>query len=136
MGNYHILMGDYNDDPCSPSLANHLLATRDRNMAQENRTFLYNPFWRKLGETVDHDERLAPHSVCGTHFYRAGRYTQWHTFDQLMFSSEFLQDGPMVLDEQHTRIIVTESLKTRILDRTEKLDHFPVLSTVSLRSQE
>ncbi|MCA8165187.1 endonuclease/exonuclease/phosphatase family protein [Burkholderia cepacia] len=132
--NYHILMGDYNDDPCSPSLAYHLLATRDRTMARD-RKFLYNPFWRQLGEAYDHCNPLPPESTCGSYFYRGGLYTQWHTFDQIIFSSAFLRDDAIVLDEQHSRIIVTDELKDRIEDRTQRFDHFPVLSSVSLRSQ-
>lgn len=48
---YIVLMGDYNDDPFSPSLAEHLLATCDRELARRNPQFFYNPFWRWLGES-------------------------------------------------------------------------------------
>lgn len=133
--NYHVLMGDYNDDPCSPSLASHLLATRDRTMAQRDHRFLYNPFWRRLGEAYDHSSQSPPDSACGSHFYRGGRFTQWHTFDQIIFSSTFLRDSSIVLDERYSQILVTDELKARIEDRTQRFDHFPVLSSVSLRSQ-
>ncbi|MCA8336092.1 endonuclease/exonuclease/phosphatase family protein [Burkholderia multivorans] len=133
--NYHILMGDYNDDPFSPSLAHHLLATRDRTMAQRARNFLYNPFWRRLGETYNHSAPLPSDSVCGSYFYKGGAFTQWHTFDQIIFSPAFLRGGAIALDEQHSRILVSDELKTKIADQNERFDHFPVLSSVSLRSQ-
>jgi hypothetical protein len=74
---YIVLMGDYNDDPFSPSLAEHLLATRDRELAKRNSAFLYNPFWRRIGESHSLPTSGEVESVCGTHFYASGEFTEW-----------------------------------------------------------
>lgn len=130
---YYILMGDYNDDPSSPSLAYHLRATRDRTLAIKRKRSPYNPFWRKLGESMHHEHSTGDDSVCGTCFYRGGDYSQWHTFDQVIFSSAFLGDEQLTLEESYTDIMASDDLKSRI--KRERFDHFPVLSCVSMRSK-
>lgn len=128
-----VLMGDYNDDPFSPALANHLLATRDRSLARK-KGFLYNPFWKWIGEShhlPDEAERLG---ICGTHFYPDGNVTRWFTYDQMMFSSEFLQGQSMVLNEASSGVLAFSELRDKVLNRREIFDHFPVLGTVELRS--
>jgi len=130
-----VLMGDYNDDPFSPSLSAHLLATRDRELAKRNSKFFYNPFWRCLGESLPSAVSDTDSSVCGTHFYRNGEHTEWFTYDQIIFASAFLGDGPIILNEEHSRIVATPELKRRLRSRKHVCDHFPVLSVVTLRSQ-
>jgi hypothetical protein len=132
-GDSHIvLMGDYNDDPFSPSLSGHLLATRDRELARRDSRFLYNPFWRCLGESRSASTASDP-SVCGTHYYASGNDTEWFTYDQIIFSSAFLADGPITLNEEHTRILVSAELKSRIHTKSQTCDHLPVTSAVTLR---
>lgn len=133
---YIVLMGDYNDDPFSPSLAEHLLATRDRELAKCNPAFLYNPFWRCLGESLPAAIWGTDVSVCGTHFYPNGEYTQWFTYDQIIFSSAFLNDGSIVLNEEYTRIVSTPELTMALHNGAQTCDHFPVLSIVTLRSPQ
>jgi len=132
---YVVLMGDYNDDPFSPSLANHLLATRDRALARRDNRFLYNPFWKWIGESHGSSPEANDVGVCGTHFYPGGDNTQWFTYDQMIFSSAFLQDGSMVLNEQQSGILVPPALRAKVLSRREIFDHLPVLGTVNLRSE-
>ena len=130
---YIVLMGDYNDDPFSESLASHLLATRDRELARSNGDYFYNPFWRCIGESLPSPETGCESSICGTHFYRGGTESRWFTFDQIMFSSPFLQsDGAAILDERHSGIVVTPDLRERVLSRKSAFDHFPVLSMVTI----
>ncbi len=131
---YYILMGDYNDDPSSPSLAYYLRATRDRTLATKRDRTPYNPFWRKLGESIHHEDSTGDNSVCGTCFYSGGDYSQWHTFDQVIFSSAFLGNGQMTLEERYTDVMASDELKLRI--KRERFDHFPVLSCISLRSKK
>lgn len=131
---YYVLMGDYNDDPSSPSLASYLRATRDRTLAIKRDRAPYNPFWRKLGESLHHEDSVGDDSVCGTCFYSGGSYSQWHTFDQIIFSSAFLKDGQMTLEEGYTDILASPELKSRI--KRTRFDHFPVFSCISLRSKE
>ena len=127
-----VLMGDYNDDPFSPSLSGHLLATRDRELARRDSRFFYNPFWRCLGESRFTSTPADP-SVCGTHYYANGNETEWFTYDQIIFSSAFLADGPITLDEEHTRILVSAELKGRIHSKSQTCDHLPVTSVATLR---
>ena len=130
---YIVLMGDYNDDPFSPSLAEHLLATRDRELARRNPQFFYNPFWRWLGESQSSAIVGADHSVCGTHFYPNGDQTEWFTYDQIIFSSAFLADGTIILDEESTAILTSTELKGRLHSRAHTCDHLPVRSSAMLR---
>jgi len=130
-----VLAGDYNDDPFSPSLANHMLATRDRSLARRNNRFLYNPFWRKLGESHDHNRSAEMQGVCGTHFYYGGDHSQWFTFDQIIFSSAFLQDSSMCLNEELCGIVAPSELRAKVITRREIFDHFPVLGTIEVRCE-
>lgn len=129
---YIVLMGDYNDDPCSPSLASHLLATRDRTLAKQKEQFLYNPFWRKLGESDPLGQGVS--SICGTYFYRSGEHTRWHTFDQIIFSSAFLNGKSLSLNEALTQIVRSEELEN-LLTGPSIFDHLPVISVIDIRSQ-
>jgi hypothetical protein len=132
-GRYIVLMGDYNDDPFSPSLAEHLLATRDRELAKRNAGYFYNPFWRFLGESAPVGFPDTVGSVCGTHYHPRAEHTEWVTFDQIIFSSAFLYDGPLVLNETYTGIVSTAEL-TRALNARKNCDHYPVVSMVTLRT--
>jgi hypothetical protein len=133
---YIVLMGDYNDDPFSPSLAEHLLATRDRELARRNARFFYNPFWRCLGESLPYQKAGSDESVCGTHFYPNGEHTEWFTYDQIIFSSAFLDEAaPIILSEEYTKIINTQILLKDLRDRRNFCDHFPVLSVATMRAQ-
>lgn len=132
---FHVLMGDYNDDPFSPSLASHLLATRDRALARRGDMLLYNPFWRWIGESHDDVSGEREEGICGTHFYSKGATNRWFTYDQIIFSSAFLNDQAMVLNEPRCGILVPSELRTKVLRRDEIFDHLPVIATVDLRSQ-
>lgn len=131
---YVVLMGDYNDDPFSPSLSEHLLATRDRYLVRTHRDLLYNPFWKRLGESHDHSDDDPPDGVCGTYFYHKGRVSRWFTFDQMIFSSGFLQGQALALDETNSGILVPLDLRAKLLNPKEIFDHLPVLGLVELRS--
>jgi hypothetical protein len=131
---YLVLMGDFNDDPFSPSLSNHLLATRDRSLAKERDYLLYNPFWRRLGESNDHKRRDRGNGICGTHFYRSGSNTRWHTFDQIIVSPAFLLDRELRLNEKLTRIIRVRDLEERLFDKQEIFDHLPIVGVIETRS--
>lgn len=132
---YTILMGDYNDEPCSPSIEKHLLATRDRALAKRNNGFFYNPFWRCLGESLPNSTLNGNDSICGTHYYRSGTHSEWFTYDQIIFSSAFLGNGSVVLNEELCCILSNSELKKRLLDRNKTSDHYPVLSAITLRSK-
>ena len=128
-----VLMGDYNDDPCSPSLAHHLLATRDRELARTNNNFLYNPFWRLLGESAPFASGDVGRGICGTYYYSSGEHSRWHTFDQIMFSSAFLGDGPLILNEERCVIVRNNTMESRVRRSADVLDHLPVMSVIDVR---
>jgi hypothetical protein len=131
---YTILLGDYNDEPFSRSLADHLLATRDRALARRDGRYFYNPFWKSIGESHDGPEDHES-GICGTHFYPNGNSSRWFTYDQIIFSSEFLSGKAMSLNEQLCTILVPPTLRSKLLARREIFDHLPVLGTVELRSK-
>lgn len=128
-----VLMGDYNDDPYAPSLADHLLATRDRELARTNDAFLYNPFWRRLGESEPFAHGQRTSSIGGTYYYSRGQRSRWFTFDQIMFSSAFLNDGPFHLNEGRSMVVRSEELELRIRNNREKFDHFPILGVLDIQ---
>jgi hypothetical protein len=130
-----VLMGDYNDDPFSPSLFEHLLATRDRNLARRNPQFFYNPFWRWLGESLPFpSDANGGISICGTHYYAGGDHTEWFTYDQMIFTSAFLTHQDVLLEEELTWIISTPKLVERLRSKNV-CDHFPVTSTLKLKAK-
>lgn len=128
-----ILMGDYNDDPYSISLAEHLLATRDRELAQKNDSFLYNPFWRYLGESEPFLHGKTEQGICGTYYYASGQPSRWYTFDQIMFSSAFLKEGPLTLDERYCQILRNDYLESAIKSSESIFDHLPVMGAINIR---
>lgn len=128
-----ILMGDYNDEPFSTSLSYHLGSTRDRGFLEKNPEIIYNPFWRHLGEHKPHNYCKNESIYCGTHFYKKGRCSRWFTFDQIMFSSAFINaDRNLILAENRTSIIHTDEIIGKITGKGV-FDHLPVTSTVLLR---
>lgn len=132
---YVVLLGDYNDDPFSPSMADHLLATRDRALARRDARFLYNPFWRRIGQSHDSADNEETTGICGTHFYPGGDSSRWFTYDQIIFSSAFLRDRSLALSENLCGILTPADLCAKVRSRREIFDHLPVLGTVELRSR-
>jgi hypothetical protein len=130
-----VLMGDYNEDPASPALETHLRATRDRTLAQRDSAFTYNPFWRSLGESHALGEAAEIAGICGTHYYRRGRDTRWMTLDQMIFSSAFLHDGPLTLNEQETGIVSNAALRQALLSNKSFCDHLPVRGQITIRNR-
>ncbi len=128
-GKYFILVGDYNDEPFSYPLTHALFATRDRNIAMKNKSFFYNPFWRHLGAKLESSEGNGKDTY-GTYYYKSGKITKWHTFDQIMFSSSFLKDGNWLLLESMVNIVNYDDMRDLILSRETKFDHLPVVASV------
>lgn len=133
---YIVLMGDYNAEPFSAPMAKHLLAIRDRSLVLKYDGYLYNPFWRMIGETLPHVPDMEVSSGGGTCYHRSDKYRTWASFDQIIFSRSFLRSSSMVLDERKTKIIVTERLEQAVRSSSEIFDHFPVTSTIQLRSNK
>ena len=119
-----ILMGDYNDEPFSKSLTDHLRATRDRDLATRKTDLLYNPFWRYLEAPCEIVGRNIPG---GTYFHASGELTKWRLFDQLIVSSSFLTNNDWVLDEYLTQIINVPNYVQLLWNRKERFDHVPIV---------
>ena len=125
-----IFLGDFNDEPFAPALAEHLLATRDRKLVRNCGKYLYNPFWRHLGEREPHIPGKPCRSYAGSCFYSAGKDTHWRTFDQIIFSSAFLGKGDWHLNEGASQILQISPYDSSVLKRSAIFDHFPVVSVI------
>lgn len=125
-----IVMGDFNDEPFDESLSWHLLATRDRHLAKTKDGYLYNPFWRHLGESQPHSRFLSKTDSAGSCFYRSSSETRWRTFDQMLFSSALLGKSPWHLNESKTMILRTEFLINLIQNDGVHFDHLPIISVI------
>lgn len=125
-----VFAGDYNDEPFDKSLAEQLMATRDRLMAAQKKQLLYNPFWRIMTNSHFSYNSGVPF---GTYFHRSGSSTKWRTFDQIIFSSSFLRDGAWALEDDSVSIIDYPPYVDMILDKKYNFDHLPIVSSVSRR---
>ncbi len=126
-----ILLGDYNDEPFDASLSEHLMATRDRGLAHRKEHLLYNPFWRKIGHPAPytHDGENTKDDG-GTYFHKSGTDSRWRTFDQIIFSSNFLGRSKWHINESLTTILEFPSYKKLVLNPKEIFDHFPVIGVI------
>ncbi|RDZ28150.1 endonuclease/exonuclease/phosphatase family protein [Lysobacter silvisoli] len=136
-----VLMGDYNDEPYDTNLFNVLCATRDHAFASKRKDYFYNPFWRHL-TGQPYDASSTNHALHGTFQYAASHEPQqsWWLFDQMMFSSEFVGEGPWHLREEDTGVA---NISRQVYDYTPKptfpgkltksqtlFDHLPIYSTL------
>jgi hypothetical protein len=125
-----ILLGDYNDEPFDSSLAEHLLAVRDRILVRKNPQLLYNPFWRHLGEALPYLHGTSCDSHSGSCFHSSGLETKWRTFDQIIFSAAFIGPSKWHLNETHTQILQFSPFVDSVFPTKDIFDHFPVLSVI------
>lgn len=123
-----ILLGDYNDEPFDNSLAEGLRSTRDRKLAKKKKELLYNPFWQYLGAACNRAEESR--TLGGTYYYPDGDITNWHLFDQMIFSSSFLGDGEWMLEERLTQVVDIPNYSVLLENRKENFDHAPILGVV------
>ncbi|MCX7113074.1 MAG: endonuclease/exonuclease/phosphatase family protein [Proteobacteria bacterium] len=125
-----ILLGDYNDEPFHASLAEHLMATRDRAFAKRKPYLFYNPFWRHLGFSKLSLPDNMDEGSGGSYYYNKGEITRWRTFDQMIFSSAFLGHNNWHINEELTGILDFSVLRERVMDYKEIFDHFPVMGVI------
>lgn len=115
---YIILLGDYNDEPFSDSLSHQVMASRDIDLVSKKSHLLYNPFWKCLGA-----ENEVPG---GSYFYKSGKVTNWHTFDQIIFSHEFIAGEDWRFTNFHDHVVNIPGYMEKIKDKSSIFDHFPV----------
>lgn len=125
-----ILMGDYNDEPFDASLADQVMATRDRNLARSKPYLLYNPFWRRMTSANFYSQGHEEQGGCGTYFHESGNSTRWRTFDQIIFSPAFLGRGLWHLNENLTGILEMPGYFEMVVDTDQIFDHFPVIGVI------
>ncbi|MCS4309077.1 hypothetical protein M2404_003440 [Rheinheimera pacifica] len=115
-----ILMGDYNSEPFEAPLSEYLIATRDKERVRKKSDLFYNPYWKNLGmSTCDR--------YCGSSYYKSGLYSNWSLFDQILFSSAFVNGNFWKLDEDGVTLGIESALE---LVSNSKLvfDHLPVFA--------
>lgn len=125
-----IIMGDFNDEPFDESISWNLLATRDRSLATTKEGYLYNPFWRQLGESQPHTRSFSKTGTAGSCFYKGSTDTQWRTFDQILFSPAFLGKSKWHLNEEETIILRTDYLIELVQNDKVHFDHLPIVSVI------
>jgi len=121
---YIVLLGDYNDEPFNKSLSEQVMATRDKNLVSKRKHLLYNPFWKHMYSSSNDIYS------CGSYFYKSGKTTQWHTFDQLMFSHAFIEAKEWRLNESSENILYVPEYLQAVTDTNEIFDHLPVGSEI------
>ncbi len=117
---YIVLLGDYNDEPFDKSLSDQVMATRDINLAKRKSHLLYNPFWKYLS-AISYDVESS-----GSYYYKSGKLTQWHTFDQIIFSHAFLTSKEWVLCEKSDFILNMPGYVETVKNNKSIFDHLPV----------
>ncbi|OZI46588.1 hypothetical protein CAL25_17960 [Bordetella genomosp. 5] len=128
-----IVLGDFNDEPFSPSLHNHLMASRDRNLVATRKPhLLYNPFWKHVAPST---AEPGPESDAlwrgGSHHYGAGQLSRWHMYDQIIFSSAFLGRSSWMLQDETAGVVDFPPFTGLVLNKKSKFDHMPVVATIA-----
>jgi len=125
-----IIMGDFNEEPFHQSLEGQLLATRDRKVVQNSPAYLYNPFWRCMGESHPYDYGTTIPSFAGTCYVASGHTTKWKTVDHIIFSAAFVGRSEWYLKEELTKILHITPRVTGKTSSADIFDHFPVIATI------
>jgi hypothetical protein len=117
---FFVLLGDYNDEPFDISLSDQLMATRDFELASRRKHLLYNPFWNFLSSNFNDD------LSSGSYFYKSGKLTQWHTFDQIIFSHAFIKGNEWKLKTDYEHVVRVPGYLETVKDKKTIFDHLPV----------
>lgn len=130
MNKQFILMGDFNDDPYSQALFKNLTATNDRALVISKTSFwLYNPFWKTLFARSTFSRGSNAHDF-GTCYNKTNNMNKWSTFDQIIFSGNFLKSGKWFINEEKCTVISDEAFVDLIMDDGNKFDHLPVIGSI------
>ena len=113
-----ILIGDYNSQPFDKVITRTLITSKDIDIVESIPTVLYNPFWRSL------DKRSVNHYFSGSYFYKDDEFDKWKTFDQMMFSSDFIHGCSWKLDIYSADI--HDEFKGLDFEFTDIFDHIPI----------
>lgn len=125
-----IVLGDFNDEPFNKSISYHLAATRDIALVKKHPKLLYNPFWRHLVYSKLHPNSDTRDLHGGTYYYKGEDYSNWKTFDQMIFSSEFISGKFWHLNENETIVFSDADFIKYINSSKSKFDHLPIISVI------
>jgi len=128
-----ILMGDYNDEPFSASMFQGVQAGKCYDSAKHHtKNNFYNPFARLSFSTEIYSHlNSIPQSV-GTYYLKGSRQEpqNFFTFDQIIFSSNFLGFSDWHLDESSVQIYKHNHILETMLSRSKVFDHYPILASI------
>lgn len=113
-----ILIGDYNSQPFDSEIVTDLETSKDLDVIKNKPRVLYNPFWRNL------DSRSKNHSYSGSYILKNDAYDKWKTFDQMMFSSKFINGKSWLLDVYSPEI--HSEFKDISFNFIDEFDHIPI----------
>jgi endonuclease/exonuclease/phosphatase family metal-dependent hydrolase len=132
-----VILGDFNDEPFSQSMYEDLQALRERDVVRLRGAF-YNPFWRMLGEQQhnEDDDPVQRSPPAGTHYFRSGTHTRWHTFDQIVVSATLLGSGLWRLVEGRTCVVASGELLQRKRTMRGRQNHLPVATSLAFYGEK
>jgi hypothetical protein len=68
--------------------------------------------------------------AAGSYYHKQGDITRWRTFDQIIFSSAFLNNTLWCLNEESTGIINIPEYCVKVTKAKEIFDHMPVMGVI------
>lgn len=129
-----IIMGDFNDNPYDIALIKYLNASYCLDTVRKYpNEYFYNPFWRTLVSESKHS-----HASINTTTYRAGTHkhkqfngTLWHSYDQMLFSGQFIINNYWHLNEFATKIVASQQILNDYTDVNKFIDHLPIICEIT-----
>lgn len=125
-----IALGDFNDEPFNASIMNYLRGCRDASHAAGSDGILYNPFWKSISCSIGYDRFKANYEPTGSYLYKRDKLHKWRVFDQMLFSKQFIGQGPWDLIEEETFVLRYPELMSRMAHSDSKLDHLPITAAL------
>lgn len=125
-----VIIGDFNEEPFDKSLTDGLFASRDIAQVKKEPKLLYNPFWRHMVHSNLHPNHDSSLEGCGTYYYRGDGVNPWKTFDQMIFSSDFISGKSWFLDESKIEVFSDELFISFICNSKSRFDHLPIISVI------
>lgn len=125
-----IVLGDFNEEPFNKSISYHLAATRDIALVKKKPGLLYNPFWRHMVYSKMHPNSDTSGIHGGTYYYKNDNLSKWKTFDQMIFSSDFILGKTWHLNESETIVFSDPEFLQYINNSNSKFDHLPIISVI------
>lgn len=119
-----ILLGDYNDEPFDVSLSRQVMASRDADLVRRRKHLFYNPFWNYLCK------KQSENPFAGSYFYKSGKITRWHTFDQIIFSHAFVKGTEWVVAANCEHVVHVPSYTELVKNPAHIFDHLPVYGII------